>query len=212
MRNHGRSPHSDEFNYIVMAMDVNEFMLDHEIRSAVLIGHSLGGKVAMHLALDYPHKIQKLIVVDIAPKTYPLPYFETIITTLLNVDLSQVKLRKEVEKKVAEDIPEPGVRKFLMKNLARGKGNNLYWKVNLPTLYANVSALAGAIYRDEIYDNPTLFVRGEKSNYILDEDIPGIKSKFPQSDVVTLSGAGHWLHVDALVEFLEITRDFIGKE
>jgi pimeloyl-ACP methyl ester carboxylesterase len=156
MRNHGRSPHSEEFNYPVMVTDVNEFMLDHEIRSAVLIGHSMGGKVAMHLALDYPHKFPKLIVVDIAPKIYPLPYFQSIIYALLKADLSGVKLRKEVEKQIAKDIPDRGVRNFLMKNLVRGKKNQFYWKVNLPALYKNAAIMGDEIYRDETYANPPM--------------------------------------------------------
>lgn len=203
MRNHGRSPHSKEFHYVIMAADVNEFMLDHEIRSTVLIGHSMGGKVAMHLSLDYPHKISKLVVVDIAPKAYPLPYFKNIIETLANVDLSGIKRRKEVDKQIAPNIPDPGVRNFLLKNLVRSRGNTFSWKVNLEALLDNVDMLSGEIYREEVFSNPALFVRGSNSNYVPDEDIPLIKSRFPRAGVVTIPGAGHWLHVDAPEKFME---------
>lgn len=211
MRNHGRSPHSKEFHYVIMAADVNEFMLDHEIHSAVLIGHSMGGKVAMHLALDYPHKINKLVVVDIAPKAYPLPYFKNIIETLAKVDLSGVKRRKEVEAQIAPNIPDPVVRNFLLKNLVRGKGNTFSWKVNLAALLDNVDMLSGEIYREEIFSNPALFVRGGNSNYVLDEDIPLIKTKFPRAEFVTIPGAGHWLHVDAPEKFMEELLAFMER-
>lgn len=209
MRNHGRSPHSKEFHYVIMAADVNEFMLDHEIRGAILIGHSMGGKVAMHLALDYPHKISKLVVVDIAPKAYPLPYFKNIIETLVNVDLSGIKRRSEVDAQMAPTIPDPGVRNFLLKNLVRGKGNTFSWRVNLAALLDNVDMLSGEIYREEVFSNPALFVRGANSNYILDEDIPFIKSRFPRSEVVTIPEAGHWLHVDAPEKFMQELTAFL---
>jgi len=209
MRNHGRSPHSEEFHYAIMAADVNEFMLDHEIRSAILIGHSMGGKVAMHLVLDYPHKISKLVVVDIAPKTYPLPYFKNIIETLINVDLSGIKRRKEVDEQIAPNIPDSGERNFLLKNLVRNRGNTFSWKVNLTALLDNVDNLSGEIYREEIFSNPALFIRGGNSNYVLDEDIPLIQSRFSQVEIVTILDAGHWLHVDAPEKFLEALTAFM---
>lgn len=209
MRNHGHSPHSKEFHYVIMASDVNEFMLDHEIRSAILIGHSMGGKVAMHLALDHPHKISRLVVVDIASKAYPPSYFKNIIETLTNVDLSGIKRRKEVDEQMAPNIPDSGVRNFLLKNLVRSRGNTFSWKVNLAALLDNVDMLSGEIYREEVFSNPALFIRGSNSNYVLDEDILLIKSRFPRAEIVTIPGAGHWLHVDAPEKFLETLTAFM---
>lgn len=212
LRNHGRSPHSREFSYEAMAMDVNEFMLDHGLRDVILAGHSMGGKVAMNLALDYPHKIKKLIVADIAPKPYPLPYFANIIRTLMSADLGGVKNRAEAERMISGEIPEKGVRSFLLKNLARDRRGGFTWKVNLPALYENAEKIAGEIERPGTYPHPALFLRGENSNYITGADFPLIKAKFPRAQILAVPGAGHWIHADAPEQVLEMFREFIGRE
>ncbi len=209
MRNHGRSPHNEVFDYPAMAADVNEFLLDEEIRQPGLIGHSMGGKVAMSLALSYPHKIQKLIVVDIAPKKYISGFFENLIGSLLSLDITQIQSRKEANDKLIEAIPDSALRNFLLKNLIREKGNPFSWRPNLPVIFKNLSLITDGIASEGRFDKPALFIRGKNSNYILDEDMPKIKSLFPGAALATVANAGHWVHAEAPTGFLKEVKKFL---
>jgi pimeloyl-ACP methyl ester carboxylesterase len=207
-RNHGNSPHSDEFNYNLMAEDVKEFMLQQRLGSAYLLGHSMGGKTAMQFALNYPASVDKLIVVDIAPKAYP-PNHEKIFAALNALDLASLASRTEADARLAQDIPDLSMRQFLLKNLARGAAGDFHWKMNLAAIYQNYQQINQAIDAAGAFDKPTLFVKGGKSHYIQAEDGALIKKLFPQAKIVELPQAGHWAHADAPKEFLQLIIDFL---
>lgn len=207
-RNHGKSPHSDEFSYKIMAEDLKEFMFQHHIYEATIIGHSMGGKVAMRFALDYPDMVTKLIVVDIAPKKYKGGH-ETIFEAMFELDLDNLKDRKSIDEALKVKIPEDGVRLFLMKNLARQKEGGYRWKMNLPVLYENYQEILSTLEAEEVYDESVLFIRGENSNYIKDDDILDIQELFPLMQLETVSNAGHWVHAENPKVFLEKVHIFL---
>src|SRR5688572_17721819 len=179
LRNHGQSPHSEEWNYEVMADDVAELLKDEDVPRAHIMGHSMGGKVAMFMADKYGPSINKLVVADIAPKNYP-PHHDLILAALNGLDLDAITTRKEAEAYMAANIEEPGVRQFLLKSLY-WNDSKLAWRFNLPVITHQIEnvgqELTGSIY----FEGPTLFIRGEKSNYITDNDIDLILEHFPNS-------------------------------
>ena len=208
-RNHGRSPHSDQFNYQFMAEDVVEFMAQHRIASASLMGHSMGGKTAALAALLHPELVDKLIVVDIAPKSYQA-HHDQVFNALTSLDLSAFEFRKDIDEALASKIPEMSVRQFLMKNLARDNAAGFHWKMNLEVIEKNYAQINEELPQDRQFDKPTLFIRGGNSDYIQTDDFPLIDRLFPKAELVTIDGAGHWVHVDAPEEFSEIVLDFLS--
>lgn len=193
-RNHGRSFHSEEFSYKLMAEDLQK-LLDHlNIDQAFFIGHSMGGKTMMQFSLDYPQYIKAMIIADIGPKSYP-PHHDIIIEAFESVDLDVVKSRGEASKIVQEKVEDPGVALFLLKNLYWVEKGQLGWRINLPVLKREISKVIDALPSDTV-ETPTLFVRGGNSNYILNEDWPLIKDQFLKSHLVTIKNAGHWLHAE----------------
>ncbi len=211
LRNHGRSPHDADHNYRVMAEDVNEFMHDLEIPSAILLGHSMGGKVAMTLALKYPQKIEKLIVVDIAPKAYKKLEFTQVVKILRSLNLSEIKTRKDAEERLANDITDQGLRRFLLKNLTRTRDKSYTWRVNLDAIYQNIDVISGGVPADGKYEKPTLFIRGENSLYIREADVKSIKAMFPKTILLTVKSAGHWVHADKPEVVLNAVIKFISS-
>ncbi|WP_417318179.1 alpha/beta fold hydrolase [Emcibacter sp.] len=209
LRNHGESPHDDDTSYGAMAMDVIEFMDDHNLPAAYIIGHSMGGKVAMQMALNYPDRIEKLIVGDIAPVTYP-PNHVTVFDGLNAIDLKEITSRGDAENVLKEYISEPGVRLFLLSNLARKKDQGFYWRMNLPVLDAHYTDIAAAP-AGVPYEKETLFIRGEHSEYIPESFYPAIHELFPQARIETLEGAGHWLHAEKPQEFTKLVMDFLEE-
>ena len=214
--NHGKSPRIEGlFNYKIMADIVADFITSEWLHGVHLIGHSMGGKLAMQLAFEYPELISTLTVIDIAPKKYVGEHYP-IFDALLKLDLNLVKDRKEVESYLMAALKDNTTVQFLMKDLHRVtleeemiSGSKFEWKMNLPVLFKNYSSICDAVVGDTFY-KPTLFIRGENSNYILDEDLPMIKSLFPHATLETVSNAGHWVHADnqqgllnVLVPFLE---------
>ena len=210
-RNHGRSPHHPQAGYDALAGDINELLLDHGIRDVIVLGHSMGGKVAMTLAQYYPHKIAKMIVVDIAPKRYDAPQFQELLEVLLSLDLARIRTRQEAEAQIAPRVPDPAVRRFLLKNLRRGSDQPFTWKANLPVLRRHIEEIAGEIPVLGTYSNPTLFVRGETSRYVLDEDMAYIQQLFPNAELTTIPGAGHWVHAEAPEAFDKVVREFLDR-
>ena len=195
LRNHGRSPHSDEFSVSVMASDVYEMMQELRIPSAIIIGHSMGGKVAMVFSMAYPAVTDGMVSIDMAPKQYMRGH-DDIFEALERVDLN-VGSRKEVDDVLAQGIADYGTRQFLMKNLSRRyDGNGFEWKMNLPVIKANYEDIIDPIDTYNVYEGPALFIRGGKSNYILDEDKIHIKKLFPYAEFLTIEDAGHWVHAD----------------
>lgn len=210
LRNHGRSPHSPDFNYTVMAADILEFMITHNLPEAAIIGHSMGGKVAMHFALQHPEKVTKLIVVDIAPKSYP-PHHQEILAALNALDLKAVKSRAEVDETLAKYIPEPDVRLFLSKNLYRQEDNSFAWRMNLPVIEQHIEEVGKETSAEIPFRKPTLFIRGGNSRYIkMENDTELILKLFPLAKIESIPNAGHWVHAEAPEAFYNLTVNFLG--
>ncbi len=207
-RNHGRSPHSDEWNYEVMASDLAEFIETHQLENPIVLGHSMGGKTVMRFASEHADKLSKLIVADIAPKYYA-PHHQRILEGLNAIDPSLLKSRGEADKELASYISEMGVRQFLLKNLYRNEDKEFAWRMNLPVITENIEIVGEALPEAYGYEGPTLFVRGERSDYILDADWLAIERQFPKATLATVNGAGHWLHAEKPVEFMEAVKGFI---
>ncbi len=210
LRNHGRSPHSSEHDYSLMAEDVFEFMSNNWIYDAHVIGHSMGGKVAMRLALDYPDQVKKLVVVDMGVKANEGSH-QMIFDAMLELDLPNLKTRKVADLQFQTRIKEYGVRQFLLKNLKREK-EGYRWKMNVPVLIENYEEILAEIESDTTFDNPTLFLRGGLSDYIKKEDLSVFQTLFPDSELQTIEQAGHWVHAEAPVEFLERVSNFLKED
>jgi len=208
-RNHGRSPHSDRFNYQVMADDMVEFMMQRRISSASLLGHSMGGKTAALTALLYPDLVDKLIVVDIAPKSYQA-HHDQVFNALTSLDLRSFRYRKDIDDALSLNIPEQSVRQFLMKNLARDDAGGFQWKMNLEVIEKNYAQINEELPRQRQFNKPTLFIRGANSDYIQIDDLPLIRHLFPKTEIITIKNAGHWVHVDAQEEFSRTVLDFLS--
>ncbi len=209
LRNHGKSFHSDIMSHDAMAEDILNYMAAHHIEKANILGHSLGGKAVMQFAITYPEKVEKLIVVDIAPKAYP-PHHQGIIKALESVNFAEMKSRSDVEEALAEYIHEKPVIQFLAKNLYWTEEKTLDWRFNLPVLSKNYSEYVSNAIKFGVFSGPTLFMAGEKSNYILTQDEFQIKQQFPNAKIVTISGAGHWVQADNPVEFASVVKDFLA--
>ena len=207
-RNHGDSPHSDVFNYQDMASDLKEFIDDHKLSRVDLMGHSMGGKTAMLFAIQYPELVNKLIVVDIAPKYYPT-HHDTIIKGLKSIDLQNIKSRNEADAALAKYVPTVGIRQFLLKNIKR-TSEGFEWKINLSVIEKEIVEVGKALPEKALFEKPTLFIRGQLSNYILDEDMKLIQIHFPKSELVTINKASHWVHAEQPDLFLEETIKFIN--
>ena len=208
LRNHGRSPHSTEFGYDVMADDLLEFMQNNWLHHAYIIGHSMGGKVAMKFALDNPDMVDKLIVVDIAPKAYKGNH-EPIIDALMGLDLSKINSRTEAEAYLRTKIDEESTVQFILKNLSREKDGSYNWKMNLPVIVEHYREILGHKETDEQYEGPTLFVKGEQSSYILTEEFPDYLHNFPNAKLSVVPNAGHWVHAENPEEFSRQVFDFL---
>jgi len=196
-RNHGKSPHAEEFNYDVLSDDLECFILDQDLDEVRLIGHSMGGKIAMCHALKFPDRVEKLVIVDIAPRSYDHPFFHNVLKFMIDLDLKIFKTRQEIDAAFKTVIRSAAIRQFILKNLDRDDDQQFRWKINVQSLYQNLPLIFKAISNGRQYDQPVLFVRGGASDYILDSDEPQIKKLFPQARIVTIPGASHWLHVQA---------------
>ena len=207
-RNHGQSPRSDQFGYEEMAADLKELIESKGIEKPIVIGHSMGGKTAMHFALQYPELLEKLMVVDISPRQYPI-HHRTILDGLKSVDLSSLKTRSEADKQLAASIPEFGVRQFLLKNLYRTDGG-FDWRINLPVIDANIEKVVEALGENgKTFNKPTLFLGGSKSDYIIESDHAEITQYFPQAEIRTVQDSGHWIHAEKPQEFYNETIRFV---
>lgn len=208
LRNHGRSPHSEIIDYGSMAGDLQEFMDAQSIASAFVLGHSLGGKVAMEFALGRPERVEKLVVADIAPGSYP-PQHDDIIRSLISLDIGNLSGRAEADAALKKSILDSAVRQFLLKNLVRSDTGELHWRINIRAIAENYGRLIEAVDGGRSFHKPTLFLKGEKSGYIRPGDLADIKRLFPLARLVTIAGAGHWLQADAPSEFYQSVVDFL---
>jgi len=221
-RNHGQSPHSDTHNYPAMRDDLILFMDQHDLQKAILVGHSMGGKTVMFLAEAHPERVDSLIVIDIAPTTcHPddqssqaRTHIE-IVNGMLSVDFSLVKKREDVNKQLALTIHSRRIRSFLMKNVSRTPEGNYHWKLNAAVIGEQLFSIFEGFdltkysHGTGITGFPVLFIRGEKSDYILDDCIPDIKQVFPMAEIATIPRAGHWLHAEQPDLLVKTIRYFL---
>lgn len=208
LRNHGRSFHDSVFSYAIMAQDVLDYCAHYGLQNISVLGHSMGGKLAMLLATQQPNLVRQLIVADIGPKYYALHHQE-ILTGLNAIDFSTQPQRNEVDAQLQAYIPDFGTRQFLLKNLYWQTPGQLAFRFNLPVLTAQIEQVGVALPASAHYDAPTLIVRGGNSKYILDADWDIILSHFPQAKLETIPQAGHWLHAENPALFYSITAKFL---
>lgn len=207
-RNHGRSFHSDEFNYEVLIQDLKEYCESHHLHDIILLGHSMGGKTAMLFAATYPKMISKLIVADISPRYYPI-HHDAILEGLAALDFDSIKTRKEANMVLANYIPDFGIRQFLLKNIYWKEKGNLGLRLNLKALINNVEEVGEALPSTLTFKGDTLFLHGDTSEYIGADDEVLIKLQFPKAKIETISNAGHWLHAENPKEFYDKVMSFI---
>jgi len=209
LRNHGNSPKNATMNYDVMASDVMELLWTLQLEKVYLLGHSMGGKVAMNFALQYPDKLQKLIVVDIAPKNYGRGH-DDIFAALLPLDLSLYKTRSEIDQQLEKDLPDFYTRQFILKNLQRNEEGTYSWKMGLKNIYDNYDNISsGELPEGKQYNGDTMFLKGEKSKYIQEKDKEEIEKYFPKAIFETIENAGHWVHADNPNAVVQAINNFI---
>ncbi len=208
LRNHGQSPHDDVFDYKSMVNDLVEFIDDHHIQNPILLGHSMGGKVAMNFAIAHPEKLEKLIVVDIAPRFYDLEHY-AIAKGLMAIPVQTLSSRNQADEVLAKYVPEYDVRQFLLKNLQRKAEGGFTWKINLPIITQKLDNIGVDIQFAGKFEKPTLFIRGAKSKYIRDEDRIRIKEIYPKSSFVTMD-TGHWVQAEKPQEFVDVVMKWLS--
>ncbi len=211
-RNHGQSPHSDTFNYYSLADDLLEFIEDHQLINPIIIGHSMGGKVAMNFALEHPSKVDKLIVVDISMRKYSgrQEHME-ILDAMRSIDLARITQREEVETKIREKISSEKIALFILKNIYRIGKTKLAWKLNVNAIFDNIENVYEGIDSPYTFDKQTLFVKGGNSNYITSNDRNQILQNFPHAIFKTIENASHWVHADEPEELCRIFSEFLAK-
>jgi esterase len=208
LRNHGRSFHADEFNYEVMVSDVHKYCTANNLENAAILGHSMGGKVAMLFAVTYPEMVEKLVIADIGPKHYP-PHHQVILEALNAVDFIAKPSRSDVEKIMAGYISDFGTRQFLLKSLYWQEPNQLAFRFNLAVFNRKIEEIGKPLSKNTVFSSPTLFVRGGNSTYIVDADFVLIRQHFPNSTIETISNVGHWLHAENPKLFFDTVHSFL---
>ena len=209
-RNHGKSFHSQDFDYNLMAADIIAYMDNHNIQQAIVLGHSMGGKTAMSLALQYPTRVSKLIVADIAPKQYNVSSkFSNIIKGLLQLNDLTLNSRAEADEALTSFVPEVGVRQFLLKNLAWTEERTLKLRCNISVLQHKLKEI-GAAPNGLPYAGETLFLAGQQSDYVLQTDMTAIHALFPNASLRWVADAGHWLHAENPKGFTDALQDFLS--
>jgi len=207
-RNHGKSFHDEDFDYEVLAADLIMYMDHYGIAATHLIGHSMGGKTVMQLANTHAKRVKKLIVADIAPKYYP-PHHQTIIDALNALVAEPITSRKQADTQLSKAISNLGIRQFLLKNLYWKTKEHLDLRVNLAVLSHKMEEIGAAITSADQFHGPTLFLRGERSDYVLSSDFQSIKTQFPNAKLATVENAGHWLHAENPKQFFTLSKDFL---
>ncbi|MEO9476919.1 MAG: alpha/beta fold hydrolase [Cyclobacteriaceae bacterium] len=209
LRNHGNSPHSDEFNYDLLSEDLKELIDDEGLQKVLLLGHSMGGKTAMTFATSFPEMVDKLIVVDIGPKKYP-PHHENVYNGFHSVDMESLASRKDADDQLSKTIGDFGIRQFILKNLSRNSDGSFEWKINLDSLTKNAHEVGRPLDASDRFEGATLFIGGAKSGYIKTEDHDLIKSHFPMAQIEMIEGAGHWVHAEKPRELYQTVIDFLS--
>lgn len=216
-RNHGGSPHTEEMNYPLMAEDVLAYMDAQGLEKASVIGHSMGGKTAMQLALTAPERVDRIVVADIAPVSYH-PRHDIVLEGLAAVDLNSIRSRQDADEMLADFVGEPGVRQFLLKNLVRvadAERENYpgpyRWRLNLPVIEKCYPELARAPEGQSPFQGPVLFIKGADSAYIQEKHRDDIRRLFPSADLRIINGTGHWLHAEKPDSFAALCRRFLAQ-
>jgi esterase len=209
LRNHGQSPKDDAFDYSVMVSDMEKFVAELGLGEPIIIGHSMGGKVAMNFAVAHPERLSKLIVVDIAPKAYNLEHY-VILDGLNAIPINTIASRNEADEILKAFVPEADVRQFLLKNLQRKPEGGFLWKLNLPVITKNLPKIGYDLQFKGTFDKPTLFVRGGRSNYVKDEDMGRIQEIFPLAQLETLD-TGHWVQAEKPQEFVKLVTEWLKR-
>ena len=208
LRNHGHSPHHPEMDYPIMAADLERFFAAQKLESVRVIGHSMGGKVAMQFALDFPALVKKLVVVDMAPRAYQRTH-DHIFAALLALDLTFFQTRQQIEEALAPAVPSLNLRRFLLKNLGRGDRGQFVWKMNLRGVAENYSRLGEVLKVGKSFSGAAMFIRGGKSDYINANDELEIRRIFPAAEFQNIAAASHWVHADAPDEFVRLVLEFL---
>jgi pimeloyl-ACP methyl ester carboxylesterase len=208
LRNHGSSPHSASQSYANMADDLLELCDALSLERIHLLGHSLGGKVAMQFAAHHPDRVEKLIVVDMAMRAYADAHTH-LIDAMMAIDLTTLQSRHEVDKILNNSIPQAMVRQFLLMNLIKAD-SSLAWRINLAALKTNYAGLQQAVCENAHYEKSCLFIRGEHSDYVKDTDIEHIKTNFINAQFASLP-TGHWVHAELPQAFVEVVGNFLAK-
>ena len=206
LRNHGQSPWSTDFSYPLMVEDVREKLDELGIQKCIMLGHSMGGKVAMHFAQHYPERLSKLIVVDMGIKRYPM-HHQHVLAGIHSVDLTQINTRSDAGNNIRKHIDSEDVVQFILKNLYWKEKGQLAWRMNVEVLEKQMPEILEALPDGEILTQ-TLFVKGELSNYVLEEDRAFIMDQFPDGEIVSIPNAGHWVHAEQPERFLEAILGF----
>lgn len=210
LRNHGQSPHTAIHSFPAMVDDLYGFIEMHQLFDPILVGHSMGGKVAMGFTLENPGIVNRLAVVDISPRAYPERSVHTrVIARMSEFDFSRYRSRTEIEAALAAIEPEESTRMLILKNLYHRADGSFAWRLNLQAISQNIERIFEAIDQPMHYRKPSLFVRGGLSDYISDEDFPLIRQYFPRSEIVTIAQASHWVHADAPNELLSVLLPFL---
>ena len=207
-RNHGKSFHAEAHNYELMCADLMNYLDVRGLDKVSLLGHSMGGKTAMMFAAKFPERVEKLVVVDIAPKYYA-PHHLEILAGLNAVENAKVQSRNEADKILSQHFSELGIRQFLLKNLYWRTKEELSFKFNLDVLSKEIQNVGEAIFDSAVFTEPTLFIDGETSNYILDEDVELIERHFPYAEIVQIPNAGHWVHAENPKDFFDEVSRFL---
>ena len=208
--NHGRSCHTDNICLASMTQSLAHWPDQEGLERVSLLGHSLGGKVAMEFALRYPVRAERLVVLDIAPVTYPARHND-VFAGLLSLDLSSLGSRRDADVQLAQHLSDKGLRGFLLKNLYKDKQGLLQWRMNLDVIYRDYPKLVYANIGNTRYDGEVLFVKGEDSDYITEQHRDQILSRFPKAQIKRVQGAGHWLHAEKPQVFARLVQRFLSE-
>lgn len=208
-RNHGRSPHSDTFNYEVLVEDLKTYCIEHDLKEITLLGHSMGGKTAMLFATTYPEYVSKLMVADISPRFYPV-HHDAILKGLRALDFNVLSSRGEADEQMENYVPDFGTRQFLLKNLYWKEKGKLALRINLEVLTEQVEEVGESLPVHAKFEKDTLFLRGDRSEYIVPQDEALITSHFVSASIVTIPNAGHWLHAENPEAFYNAVIQFIN--
>ena len=210
-RNHGESFHNDSMTYEQMSQDIEQLLQYLSLDKVSIIGHSMGGKIAMHSIQQNPSRYDKAVIIDIAPKEYDHHHHQSILAAMQSINLTNMQSRTAIDTALATSITDQRIRHLVLKNIKRNQNNHFYWQCNIKAIQTHYSAIMANSLSNTLIDIPSLFIRGEQSCYInQSNDIARIKSLFSQASITTVKGAGHWVQTEKPTEFTETAIQFLS--